>query len=71
MGLCCTIDGEYAMYRSGKLASRPKSLALYMHRPQTWSPEIAVLLQEQPTPQFALGCVEVQTVPQWACLVER
>ena len=23
MGLCCTIAGEYAMYRGGKLASRP------------------------------------------------
>ena len=55
MGLCCTIVGEYAMYRAGKLASRPKSLALYIVRPQTWSPEIALLLQEQQTPQFTLG----------------
>jgi len=55
MGLCCTIVGEYAMYREGKLASRPKSLALYIARPYTWSPEISVLLQEQPTPQFTLG----------------
>ena len=23
MGLCCTIFGDYAMYRAGKLASRP------------------------------------------------
>ena len=45
MGLCCTIVGECAMYRAGKLASRTKSVALYIARPQTWSPEIAVLLQ--------------------------
>ena len=25
MGLCCTIVGEYAMYRAGKLSSRPNS----------------------------------------------
>ena len=56
MGLCCTIVGVYAMYRAGKLASRPKSLALYIARPQTWSPEIAVLLQEQTTSRFDLGC---------------
>jgi len=28
MGLYCSIVGGYAMYRAGKLASRPKSLAL-------------------------------------------
>ena len=28
MGLCCSIVGEYAMYRAGKLTSRPDSLAL-------------------------------------------
>ena len=28
MGLCYTIVGEYAMYRTGRLASRPDSLAL-------------------------------------------
>ena len=30
MRLCCTVVGEYAMYRAGKLASRPKSMALYI-----------------------------------------
>jgi len=30
MGLCCTIVDEYAMYRAGKLASHPDSLALYI-----------------------------------------
>jgi len=30
MGLCCTITDEYAMYRGGKLASRPDSIALYI-----------------------------------------
>jgi len=55
MGLCCTIVGEYAMYRAGKVASRPDSLALYIASPQTWSSEIAVLLQEQPSPTFAMG----------------
>jgi len=30
MGLCCTIVGEYAKYRAGKLASRPHSPALYI-----------------------------------------
>jgi len=55
MGLCCTIVGEYAMYRVGKLVSRPNSPALYIAWPQTWSSEVAVLLQEQPTPKFTLG----------------
>ena len=50
MGLCCTIVDEYAIYRAGKLASRPNSLALYIARPQTLSYEIAELLQEQPSP---------------------
>jgi len=49
MCLCCTIVGEDAMYTAGKVASRPDSLALYIAIPQTWSSEIAVLLQEQPT----------------------
>jgi len=53
LGLCCTIVGEYALYRVGKLASRPDSLALYNASPlQTWSSEIAVLLQEQPSLHF-------------------
>jgi len=65
MGLCCSIVGDYAMYRAGKFASRPDSLALYIASPQTWSPEIAVLLQEQLSPTtFALGGVEFELVPQ-------
>ena len=55
MELCCTIVGEYAMYRGDKLTSRPDSFALYIASPQTWSAEIAVLLQDQLTPTFALG----------------
>ena len=51
------------MYRTGKLASRPDSLALYIASPQTWSSEIAVLLQEQPSPTFAMGGVELEFVP--------
>jgi len=31
MGLCCNVVGEYATYRAGKLASRPKSQALYIY----------------------------------------
>jgi len=65
MGLCCSIVGEYAMYRAGKLASRPDSLTLYIASPQTWSSEIAVLLQEQLSPTFALGGVEFELAPQW------
>ena len=53
--LCCTIVGEYAMYRAGKLASRPDSLDLYIASPQTRSPEIDVLLQNQPSENFAWG----------------
>jgi len=64
MGLRCTIVSEYAMYIAGKLASRPYSLALYIARPQTWSYEIAELLQEQPSPTFAMGVVEFELVPQ-------
>jgi len=71
MGLCYTIVGEYAMYRAGKLASRPHSLFLYIASPQTSSSEIAVLLQEQPKPTFALGDVEFELAPQWICLVEE
>ena len=43
MGLYCTIVGEYAMYRAGKLASRPNSLALYIARPQTWSSDLSYI----------------------------
>jgi len=55
VGLCCTIVGEYAMYRAGKLASRPNSLTLYIASPQTRSPEIDMLLQE-PSANIAWGC---------------
>jgi len=38
MELCCTIAGECAMERSGKLASRPVSIAIYSaYHPQKWS----------------------------------
>ena len=50
MGLCCIIVVKYAMYSAGKVASRPDPLALYVESPQTGSSEIAVLLQEQPSP---------------------
>jgi len=48
-------SGEYAMYRAGKLAAHPNSLALYIASPQTRSSEIAVLLQDQPSTNFAWG----------------
>ena len=64
VGLCCTIAGEYAMYRGGKLASRPQSIALYIAcSPQTWADEIAVLLQEQPNSTFPLVSVAFVFVP--------
>jgi len=53
--LCCTIAGEYAMYRTGKLASRPNSITLYIATPKTWSHEIDMLLQEQQSENFAWG----------------
>jgi len=57
------------MYRGGKLASRPQSIALYIAcPPQTWADEIAVLLQEQPTPAFSLGTVAFEFVPEWSKL---
>jgi len=66
IGLCCTVVGEYAMYRAGKLASRPKSMALYIARPETWSPEFNLLMKETGTPRFKLGGVEFVSVPSWA-----
>jgi len=66
MGLCYKIVDEYAMYTAGKVASRPDSLAVYIASPQTWSSEIAVLLQEQPSPTFSLGSVEFEFVPEWS-----
>jgi len=54
------------MYRAGKLASRPKSLALYIARTQTWSPEFDMLMQETETPQLVLGGVEIVSVTSWA-----
>ena len=71
MGLCCTIVGEYPKYRAAKLASRPKSLVLYIARPKTWFTEIAVLLQEQPTPQFELGVWSLKQFQNGPCLVNR
>jgi len=62
-GLCCTIVGEYAMYRAGKLASRPNSLSLYIASPQTRSREIDILLQEQPSANFAWGGVGFELDP--------
>jgi len=64
MGFYCTIMGKYAMYRAEILASRTDSIALYIACPQTWSSEIAVFLQDQPTPTFALGGVEFELAPQ-------
>ena len=61
--LCCTIVGEYAMYRAGKLASRPDSFDLYIASPQTRSPEIDVLLQDQPSKNFTWGGVEFELDP--------
>jgi len=66
MGICCTVVGEYAMYRAGKLASRPKSMALYILRPQTWYPEFDMIMQETGNPQFVLGGVEFVRVTSWA-----
>jgi len=65
MGICCTVVGEYAIYRAGKLASRPKSMALYIARLQTWSPEFDLLMQENETPQFVMGGVEFVSVTSW------
>jgi len=33
VGVCCKITGQYAIYRGGKLASRPHSIALYIACP--------------------------------------
>ena len=53
------------MYRAGKLASRPDSLALCIASPQTLSSEIVLLLQEQPSPKFAMGGVDFEFMPEW------
>ena len=67
MGLFCTIASEYAMYRGGKLASCPDSIAIYIAcHPQNWSSDIAVLLQKQPTPAFSMGSLEFVCVPKWS-----
>jgi len=58
--------GEYPIYRAGKVATRPDSLALYIAGLQTWSSEIAVLLQEQPSPTFAISGAEFELVPEWS-----
>jgi len=65
VGLCCSIVGEYAMYRVGKLESRPNSIDLYIASPQTRSSEIDVLLQEQPSANFAWGAVGFELHPLW------
>ena len=55
------------MYRGGKLASHPQSIALYIAcPPQTWAEEFAVLLQEQTTPTFSLSSVAFVFVPEWS-----
>ena len=65
VGLCWTIACEYAMYRGGKLASRPQSIDLYIACPlQTWADEIAVMLQEQPNPMISLGSVGFVFFPE-------
>jgi len=56
VSLRCTIVGEYAMYRAGKLASRPDTLSLYIASPQTSYSEIDMLFQQQTLPNFARGC---------------
>ena len=67
MGLCCTIAGEYAVYRGGKLASRPDSIAIYIAcHPQMWSSDIDVLWQEQLTPAFSMDSVEILYFPEWS-----
>ena len=58
------------MYRAGKLASRPKSLSLYISRPLTRSPEFDLLMQENETPQFELGVLEFVIYQHGPCLVE-
>ena len=66
MGLCCTIACDYAIYREGKIVSRPESLGLYVaSHPQSWPSEIVVLLQGKPTPTFSMGSVEFEFVPEW------
>jgi len=62
-GLCCTIVGEYAMYRAGKLASDPNSITLCIANPQTKSREIDMLLQEQQSANFAWGGSRVRIIP--------
>jgi len=52
------------MYRAGKLASRPKSLTLYIASPQTRSHKIDMLLQEQPTANFACRGVRFELDPR-------
>jgi len=64
-GLCCTIAGEYAMYRAGKLASRPNTITLYIATPQTRSRETDMLLQEQQSENFAWGGVGFELDPLW------
>jgi len=61
VGLCCTIVGPYAMYRAGKLASRPNSITLYIASPQTRSPNFTCCCKNRP--QTLLGGVGFQLDP--------
>jgi len=71
VGLCCSIVCEYAMYKVGKLESHPNSIDLYVASPQTRSSEIDVLLQEQPSANFAWG-VSVSNYTRYGpCPVEQ
>jgi len=63
--LCFTIAGEFAMYISGKLVSRPDVITIYIacHR-QKWSADISVLLQRQRTPALSLNSLDFLFVPE-------
>jgi len=67
VGLCCAIAGEFAMYRAGKLVSRPDSITVYIAcHPQNWSSDISILFQIQCTPSFSLdglGFYSFQNAP--------
>jgi hypothetical protein len=59
LGLCCTIVGEFAMYRGGKLTSHPDLITIYIaYHPQKLCPEISALLQNSPIPAFSFDKLE-------------
>jgi len=59
LGLYCTITGEFAMYISGKLVSRPDEFTIYIAcHPQKWSSDISDLLQKQRAPAFSLNSLD-------------